>query len=266
MRALLVVRRTTVGIWNTMTATDFNQVVIFSFPRAGTKLISKIFGQFGYHEHGEWFDTYSTAIDTDHSAKRIVSAKQTHMQQFCRTQPDAARYYHLNATLERFDQFPCQEQKSVLTLWPENLESCAFILHRLAGALWVLPQRDPYTQLVSFMVAHNNQNFNVAGINQPVTIEKWLFRLCYWKLKRTQRTQAWIAQHFDCVTVPFDLLISGDFTGFGKPYTVTSADENTDLYSLVQNPDEARAWFDEFENDFECNNQFIESRPFEHGE
>ena len=45
-------------------------LVIFSHPRSGTKLLAKILEDFGYYSYGEWFSLQSTTIENNTADRR----------------------------------------------------------------------------------------------------------------------------------------------------------------------------------------------------
>lgn len=218
-----------------------NKIVIFAPPRSGTKLLSDILGQFGYHQYGEWYNTWTNVIQDNRSVRASKEfIKTSHSNGY----NPKSNFTHSMQTIDRLLSFD-NEQKAVITIWQENLEAFPFITTIHNDWLWILPIREEWDNLVSWIVSGLNQNFDAEYKSEPVTVARAWFDHFYWKRKKIEILRQWMIENIETLVVPFNELINGTFNGFGKQYTVNTIDEHSDPESLILNLSEIKQWYQE---------------------
>jgi len=212
-----------------------NNIVIFSPPRTGTKLLANILDGFGYYVHGEWYSLMSTTIENNKAIRRtqhITTSMFEPEKQFKRLQEHIRRH----TLYQEFD-------KNVITIWLEALMEFPFILDDLNNYHWLCLRRDPWEQILSFYISAKNTNFDGLYQSKPVIFNEPFFKKLYWDYYKTYELQDWLLKNKSAELIQFNDLISGESTVFGQPYIVESKDECTDLESLVINIQEVKEWF-----------------------
>jgi len=217
-----------------------NNIVIFAYPRSGTKLMAKILEHFGYHSHGEWFSLNTTTIENN-KAVRIDLFDTEPVKSASENQ-----YKKIKEHIRRNNLYN-NIDKNVITVWPESLIECPFILTKFLDHHWVCLKRDPWDTMLSYYVSSKNQNFDGSINSKPCTFKEDAFRKTYWDYYKAQEMQDWIIKNRSATVINFQDLISGTSTVFGKEYSVTSKDEHTDLESLVENINQVKEWFKNLE-------------------
>ena len=161
-----------------------NKLAIFSFPRAGTKLIANILGDFGYHSYGEWYDTWSSEILND-TAKRLPASIIAEVQQKA-LDKDTTSLNHLCKTINRHKLMTLSPkyEKTVVTVWYESISVFPMIIDQLIDCFWLLPKRNKWDQLLSWIISFKNQNFNGQFLSNPIIVNKRLFDYFSWKIGR----------------------------------------------------------------------------------
>lgn len=215
-------------------------IVIFSHPRSGTKLLANILENFGYHIHGEWFSLYTTTIENNKAIRRSTYLESIYSK-------SESGYKKIKEHVHRCDLYK-KIDNSAVTVWPESLLECPFILFELTGYHWVCLKRDPWDTMLSYYVSVKNKNFDGYHANQPFIFKEDTFRKTYWDYYKTQEMQTWIIKNRSTTVINFQDLVSGSSTAFGREYTVNSRDENVDIESLVENIDQVKEWFIKLEN------------------
>ena len=228
-----------------------NNIVIFSHPRTGTKLLSKILESFGYHNSGEWYALTSTYIENNKAIRRethlndIISVSEKQ----CKKVKEHIRRYSLYNKVE----------KNVITIWPESLIEFPFMLEEYNDYHWVCIRRNPWEQMLSWNISAFNKNFDGLVESKPTRFKEDYFRKSYWDYYKVCELQDWVLRTKSATVLDFNELISGNSTELGKPYIVNSKDEHSNLEALVQNIDEVKDWFTKHENnrlsnvDYYCN-------------
>lgn len=218
---------------------DHKNVVIFSPPRSGTKLLSKVLEHAGYHAHGEWFSTRTTYIDGDKAVRRkeyleyIISDSEREFKN------SVSHYTRLNQ-YKKFD-------KSVITVWPESLAEFPFLFEEFKDYHWVCLRRNAWEQILSFYITSTNSNFDGFTNSKATTFQQGTFRKMYWNYHSACHLQDWLVSNKSATLIDFDDLISGNAKEIGASYKVKSKDEHKDLESLVVNLAHVKNWFDNFE-------------------
>lgn len=216
-----------------------DNIVIFSSPRTGTKLLAKILEDFGYHSFGEWYSLFSAYIENNKAIRRPTSAL-----------PDLTlseiKYHKTIEHIKRFNLYK-NTNKSVVTIWPDSLNEFPFILNEYQSYHWACIKRDPWQQMLSWYISSKNYNFDGLKESSPVTFKLDAFRKAYWDYYKNDELQNWVLANMSSTLIEFDELVTGTSTIFGKPYIVNSKDEHSNLEHLVENLDEVKIWFNAFD-------------------
>jgi hypothetical protein len=219
-----------------------NQVVIYSYPRAGTKLIASILESKGYHNYGEYFDTFTVSVANDSATRNTPQQiKEKYSGSFLNT--DHTIYHDTKTIIERFNRMDHQQYpRSTVTVWHENLVMFPFLLEKLQNFTWILPQRNRQKQLYSWLVVFYNNNPNGDVESKSVVVDKKSFQRLYYKQKIVYQLQDWIKNNYASVVVDFDRLITGREEHLGA-YNVNSADQHANIRDYITNVQEVDEWF-----------------------
>ena len=218
---------------------DHNNIVIFSPPRSGTKLLSKILEDAGYHAHGEWFSPRTTYIDGDKAIRRaeylefVVSDSE---REFKNSMTHCAR-------LKQYKKF----DKSVITIWPETLLEFPFLVEEFKDYHWACVRRNAWDQILSFYITSTNSNFDGLTQSKATTFQQGTFRKMYWNYHSACHLQDWLVENKSATLIGFDDLVTGHAKEIGPSYQVDSTDQHLDLESFVVNLAHVKNWFKNFE-------------------
>lgn len=218
---------------------DNSNIVIFSHPRSGTKLLASILENFGYHSHGEWYALHTTRIENNKAIRlnefafNIISRSEGQYQKSMEYMKRHDQYVHLD--------------KSVITIWPDGLLEFPFMLPKFEKYHWVGVRRDCWNQVLSYYISIKNFNFDGIKESQPVLFKEDMFRKLYWDYHKVCNIQDWLIKNKNFTLLQFDDLINGKSEIFGRPYNVNSTDQHSTLESLVLNIDEVKVWYDKYE-------------------
>lgn len=106
---------------------EHNKLAIVAFPRSGTKLLSSIFEKRGHYNFGEFFDVYSNNIEYGELpyAKRKTVEDQKDARYYAERMGKSRHSYSMfmdtKNRLELFENNYNKVDKSIVTIWPENL-------------------------------------------------------------------------------------------------------------------------------------------------
>ena len=92
---------------------EHNNIVIFSPPRSGTKLLANILENLGYFSHGEWFAPLTTKIENNKGVRRDIYLKEI-------WSTSERQFKNLNEHVHRLELYE-KVHKSVVTIWPEYM-------------------------------------------------------------------------------------------------------------------------------------------------
>jgi hypothetical protein len=216
-----------------------NNIVIFSQPRSGTKLLAKILENFGYHNYGEWYALTSAYIENNKAIRREI-----HLNEILPT--SEKQYKKIKEHMRRFSLYN-KVGKNVITIWPESLLEFPFMLAEYDSYHWVCIRRDPWEQMLSWYISAANKNFDGLFESRPICFNEDFFKKSYWDYYKVCEMQDWILKTKSATMLNFDELITEKSTNIGKTYIVNSKDEHLNLEVLVQNIDEVRFWFNKCE-------------------
>lgn len=216
-----------------------NNIIIFSHPRTGTKLLAKILEGFGYHNHGEWFSLLSARIEGDKAVRR---------EQYIEPVLWSAEHQYIKVKeyIKRFNSYK-KFDKSVITIWPEAILEFPFLLYEFADYHWVCLRREPWETILSFYISSKNNNFDGRYVSQPITIKEEAFKKMYWDYHKTVELQDWLVKNCNATPVDFNQLIAGNSSVFGVTYPVNSKDEHAKLEPLIENLNQVKQWYNTLE-------------------
>lgn len=224
-----------------MTVLAHDKLAIFSFPRAGTKLISSALEQAGYHNHGEWYDVWSSDI-SGQRAHRLDAQSIKHNQDLLFQNVLSADHVKLGQTIERHSLLSLQP-RSVITIWYENAINFPWMFMNLEQHHWICPRRDLWAQLTSFVVSWHNNNFNGDRASQPVEVNMRWFDIFFWRWHHVRRIQEWLVSTGRGIWIDFDQLIAGQSSALGT-YVVNTPDEHELPEQLILNLHDVKSRFD----------------------
>ena len=225
---------------------SYSRIYIYSFPRAGTKLIAQIFRDKGHKVFGEWYNTQDTEI-INFTAVRSSEEHIRNLRKLNRTMGEPMSYYHLTQMLFRHHQINSSSAGDVYTIWNANLQSFP-MLASIQNIHWILPQRNLLEQLYSWFVSWSNVNYESKKVSNNITVSQELFWKSYWVATNVTATQEWIKNNCSATIVPFHDLIAGQFNGFDWNYSVNSVDEHKNPSELIDNLDQVNDWWNQAEN------------------
>jgi len=227
--------------------------IIFGGPRSGTKLLAKIFQDQGYHNFGEFFNSFSCEIvhDSIPYAKRISREEQEKISDI-RTKAGIYNddYRHAITVRERarlFDNFK-SITPSIVTIWEASLK-LAPETFKLTDDRFVLciRRKNRLDQLLSRSITKVHFNHDSELESEPITINLKTFEFHFQSLVYTEQLQEQIVNLGRGKIIDFDKLISGT-EDLGFPYTVTTKDQHSNLETLVLNLDEVVAKYNKLKD------------------
>ena len=237
---------------------EYVNKIIFGGPRSGTKLLAKIFQKQGYHNFGEFFNSFSCEIvhDIIPYAKRISIENQTVISD---TRKKSGIYYddYCHATIVRdraklFNEYN-SVTPSIVTIWEASFK-LAPETFKLTDDSFVLCTRrnNRFEQLLSRSITKIHFNHDDDVKSTPVEINLKTFEFHFQSLVYTERLQDQIVNSGKGKIVDFDKLIAGN-EDLGFSYTVTTLDQHENLQALILNLEEVTAKFNTLVNRYEIN-------------
>jgi hypothetical protein len=218
---------------------DHNNIVIFSPPRSGTKLLSKILEDANYHVHGEWFSLRTTYIDDNKAIRREEYLEYVISDSEREFRNSVAHY----TRLKQYNKV----DKSVITIWPEALTEFPFLAKEFKDYHWACIRRNAWDQMLSYYITSTNSNYDSLTNSKATTFQEGAFRKIYWNYHSACHLQEWLVENKSATLIDFNALISGNAKEIGQNYQVNSKDEHVDLESLVVNLAHVKHWFNKFE-------------------
>lgn len=216
-----------------------SNIVIFSPPRTGTKLLSNILENFGYYNHGEWFALRSTYIKDGKAIRRKEKIPEL-------ASPSEQHFINLLSSIKRYNLYK-KHSKNTITIWPEYLVEFPFMLHEFENYHWICLRRNCWDQILSYYISSFNFNFDGLKVSEPLIIKEDSFRKMYWDYHKVCKMQDWLVENKRATIINFEDLVAGKSTEFGENYIVNSKDEHTNLEALVKNLDQTKEFFKNLE-------------------
>lgn len=218
---------------------EHKNIIIFSPPRSGTKLLASILEGFGYYSHGEWFALLTTEIKNNRAVRKEDLLKPIWPLPY-------RQFKNLKEHIRRYRLYK-KEDRSVITIWPEFLLEFPFILEEFSDYHWVCIRRDPWQQMLSWFVSSVNTNFDGLKTSVKVTVDVLFFTKTYWDYHKICGLQDWLIENKSATLVDFDELIAGASSAIKQSYIVRTKDEHIDLESLIENLEEVKIWYQKSE-------------------
>ena len=212
-----------------------NKITIFGFPRSGTKLLADIYKQQGYHNFGEFFNCATTDIVHDTVPYAIRSVSKNNISTLL-----------VEERIKLFNTYQ-DVTPSIVTLMPKLFSYKPYILNSLGDRYYLCTRRkNKFEQLISYFISNYNFNYDGLKVSKEVKIHPGFIERGFKELLTTYRIQQYLVSTGQGRYIDFDQLIAGK-EDLGFEYEVTSKDEHTDLYSLVENLDEVKSQIKEIE-------------------
>lgn len=228
---------------------DNNKIVIFGSPRTGTKLLADVYKQQGYHNFGEFLNTFSCAINRDNipyayripiSAQREIRDKRAYRGTYI------DNWYHGKEVRDRINLLKGfnDVSPSTLTIWMATFDYTPEILDDYLRDRFFLctSRKNEYEQMLSRLVTLAHLNHDCEIESTPVEVNLNMLNHAFYVNRRIQKLQEYIVNSGRGKFVDFDQLINGT-ADLGFSYQVTTSDQHNDLQKLILNIDEVNERF-----------------------
>lgn len=230
------------------------KIVIFGFPRSGTKLLANILEQQNYFNFGEFFETMATDIaDGDIPvAVRMSPHDQYILFEKMNSQGHKESHIHSELMSKRIDLFNQYKDKSLstVTLHIGKIEMYPELLLILDDRFFLCTRRaNKFEQLLSRIITYYHKNYDGEIESKRIIINLMQFERFYFQLKKLERIQDFIVSSGKGKLIDFDKLINGT-EDLGFKYKITTADQHADLESLVINLDEIKSLFEQLTREY----------------
>lgn len=222
-----------------------NKLVIFGYPRSGTKLLADIYSKNGYHNFGEFLNIQSAEIVPSEFpyAKRMEIHKQKFIKNRNKENHQRGSTNHIYA--EMMDRFNIYNRHSnispsIMTVWPETFNTIPNLISKLEGRYFLCTRRkNKFEQFLSRLVTFYECNYNGEVESTPVLVDMTDLTELYISFIRAESLQDTIVSSGLGRFINFDDLIAGTFD-LGFPYTITSNDQHINITQYIQNLDEVK--------------------------
>ena len=224
--------------------------VILAFPRSGSKLLASVHQQNGYHNFGEFFNSYSTVI-LDHPVLRAVRMPIDQQRQIWKTRKDRGadldnwtQNLIVKHRVKKFNQHK-NLTPSIVSIWFASIKSTpdAFNLMNERTVL-CLRRKNKFDQILSRCITHSYLNHDNEFPSRPMNIDVEYFNLTFDALVKLEQLQDYYIAAGNGKIIDFDELIAGT-ADLGFSYNVTSTDQHPNLESLVLNLETIKARYQE---------------------
>jgi hypothetical protein len=222
---------------------DHNKVIIFGYPRCGTKLIAQMLTTHGYENLGEYFDTWTSKLVNNRPIRLSQHVQQHQHQQYIKS-PDLENFSHTLELLNRTNTFDNPPIRTSVTLWYENIKIFPILSSIYQNHRWICAQRNNFDQLLSRIVVSINANPDGNYPSQRVDIKRSQFETQFWRLQEISLLQEHLVANQLAVKVQFEDVINGKFPD-NLQTKVHTVDQHKDLYSYVNNINEVEGWYRE---------------------
>jgi hypothetical protein len=224
---------------------EHEKLVIFGYPRSGTKLLANALWQNGYHNFGEFFNTYSAEIVLGYKthAKRMSLERQKQLHEIRLAKPSFDQIKHAKDSEERLALYNRNSDlsPSVVTVWPETFELIPGMFYHLKDKYFLCTTRkNKFEQFLSRLLTYYNCNYDGEIVSEPIEIEMHIVEVLYASFVKTEYMQNEIVRLGLGEYVDFDDLIAGKPV-LGFNYRVTTEDQHADIKAYIKNIDEVKA-------------------------
>lgn len=226
-----------------------SKIIIFGYPRSGTKLLANVLEQQGYFNFREFFDTYSSEIDSAFPvAKRISAKKQVEIFNQYNNNIQEKLYVHsteIKARIQKFNDCVGNYQRSTLTVHSTTFDIAPELFEVFRDHHFLCTRRkNKFEQLVSRILTARFKNYDGEHQSEKMDFDLELFEKFYLHLRKTEEVQDFLISRGRGTLVDFDQLISGSLN-LGFDYQVNSVDQHSNPESLIKNYYEVLAKFDQ---------------------
>ena len=224
--------------------------VILAFPRSGSKLLADVHQQNGYHNFGDFFNSYSTVI-LNHPVPRAVRMPIDQQRQIWKTRTDRGfqidnwtQHLIVNYRFKKFNQYQNLDP-NVVTIHFTAFESNPNLINLLNNrTVLCLRRKNKFEQILSRYITSTYFNHDNEFPSIPILIDIEYFNFIFASLIKLESLQDYYIASGKGKLIDFDDLISGT-ADLGFSYTVNSVDQHFDLESLVLNLKEVKARYQE---------------------
>jgi len=218
-----------------------NKIVIFGWPRSGTKLLANVLEQQGYFNFGEFFETLGTEFkDNSSVATRLPRTVQYEILKKINNNPWEEWYKQsllVAARVKKFQPYISNPVSSV-TMFSNTVEMVPEILEVLRPRYFLCTRRkNKLDQLLSRVLTFHHKNYNGEVESEKIIVNLEKFEFFFFQLKKSERVQDYLVSSGRGILVDFDELITGSLD-LGFRYEVTSEDQHSNLAELIINYDE----------------------------
>lgn len=222
-----------------------DKIVIFGYPRSGTKLLADAFVQNDYHNFGEFFNTYSSEIILGYKpyARRTSIERQKQLHEMRMASPSFDEIKHAKESEIRLNEYNKKSNisPSVVTIWPETFGLLPGMFHHLHGKyILCTTRKNKFEQFLSRLLTYYNCNYDGEIVSEPIEVEMRIVEILYASFFKTEYMQHEIVRLGLGEFVDFDDLIAGK-ADLGFEYEVRTEDQHIDVESLIKNLDEVKA-------------------------
>jgi hypothetical protein len=219
--------------------------VILAFPRSGSKLLSSIHKQHGYHDFGEFFNSFSTVI-LNTPVMQAVRMPIDQQRQIWETRKergitvdDWTQSLIVKHRFKKFNQ--CSNiTPSIVTIWFASIESSTEAFELLNNrTVLCLRRKNKFEQLLSRCITRIHLNHDNEFESVPLKIDIPYFDFSFNSLLKLEMLQDYYIDTGKGKLIDFDDLIAGN-ADLGFSYSVNSIDQHKNLENLVLNIDEVK--------------------------
>ena len=225
--------------------------LIFGNPRSGTKLLAEIFQARGYHNFGEFFNSFNTDVLFENEIPYAVRATQDDQRFFLNLRKTQGIFvndhYHRQLMRDRFKLFNQFKSitPSILTVWDLTFQLVPETFN-LTNDRYILCTRrnNKFEQLLSRSITRELCNYNGESVSTPILINKDEFHYYFRSLVHVEQLQDHFVQANQGRVIDFDKLIAGT-EDLGFSYIVNTQDQHTNLESLIINLSDIQIYYTE---------------------
>ena len=218
-----------------------DNVVIFGYPRSGTKLLANVLEQQEYFNFGEFFETFSTEFKNDsHVATRLSREDQFAIFRSVNSNMYEEVHKHSILLSERIKSFQNINvpNKTTLTIFGDTVDIYPELLDILGTRYFLCTRRkNTLEQLLSRLLTYYFKNYNGEESSEQMTINLNQMNRFFFNLKKTERIQNYLVSTGRGIIVDFDQLITGSLD-LGFTYKVTSIDQHKNIENFIINYEE----------------------------
>lgn len=216
-----------------------SKIVIFGWPRSGTKLLANVLEQQGYLNLGEFFETFATELkDGSHvTAIRLPREDQFAMFRAFHANMHEETHKHSILLSDRITLFQRIRvpARTTLTVFGSNVDMAPELIDILSTRYFLCTRRrNILEQILSMSLTYYYKNYNAEGASSPMIVNLNQLDRLFFAMKKTERLQNYLVSIGRGIIVDFDELITGTLD-LGFTYEVTTSDQHENLSGLIIN-------------------------------